>query len=226
MGSHGMDVSALVLCGGMSRRMGRSKALLPFGEEVLLQRMVRILAPMAWPIVVVAAPDQTLPELPPGVRIAHDPVQGRGPLQGLGAGLEALPDSTELVYATATDVPFFCPSWIGRLREHASNADIVIPTTNGHLHPLTALYRRAGVLPEINRRLAADQLRLQSLCDAVRTVVLDESAFRDIDPNLDTLQNLNTPEDYARALARVGLAAPPRCFEPSPERNYGPLPAE
>ena len=65
-----MRLGAVVLCGGESRRMGRAKAWLPFGSEVLLQRVVRLVGAVARPIVVVAAPGQQLPELPAGVAIA------------------------------------------------------------------------------------------------------------------------------------------------------------
>lgn len=203
-----MHPAALILCGGMSRRMGRPKALLPFGDEVLLQRIVRLLAPVATPIVVVAAPDQALPALPADVLLARDPISGRGPLQGLAAGLNALPDSADLVFATAVDAPFLRPAWIARLVEHSANADIVIPDIGGYRHPLATLYRRATVLPAVDRLLDAGQLRLLSLCDTVRTVVLNESHFRDIDSHLSTIQNLNTPDDYAQALAQEGLSPP------------------
>ena len=98
--------AAVILCGGASQRMGRPKAWLPFGEERMLERVVRLAGTVARPIIVVAAADQMLPELRVDVTIVRDPVPGRGPLQGLAAGLGALPDSVELVYATATDVPF------------------------------------------------------------------------------------------------------------------------
>ena len=84
-----MKIGVIVLCGGRSRRMGRSKAWLPFGPEVLLQRVVRRLGG-AGPVFVVAGPGQGLPELPGDVVIVRDPVADRGPLQGLTAGLEAL----------------------------------------------------------------------------------------------------------------------------------------
>ena len=64
-----MQVGGIVLCGGHSRRMGSPKALLPFGDETMLQRVLRLLAPVVGPLVVVAARDQQLPELPSGVEI-------------------------------------------------------------------------------------------------------------------------------------------------------------
>ena len=104
-----MSVAAVVLCGGESRRMGRSKAWLPFGDELMLQRVVRLAGTVARPIVVVAAPDQEIPELPEDIVIVRDLIAGRGPLQGLAAGFSAVPDTVELAFATATDVPFLEP---------------------------------------------------------------------------------------------------------------------
>src|SRR5687767_10615246 len=55
--------AGIILCGGKSSRMGRPKALLPFGPELMLERVVRILSAVVSPIVVVAAPEQDLPPL-------------------------------------------------------------------------------------------------------------------------------------------------------------------
>src|SRR4051812_49738323 len=83
-------LGGIILCGGRSRRMGRPKAWLPFAGEPMLARVVRLLGEVVHPLVVVAAPGQDLPPLPPDVLAARDPEEGRGPLQGLAAGLEAL----------------------------------------------------------------------------------------------------------------------------------------
>ena len=146
-------LGAVVLCGGESRRMGRPKAWLPFGPERLLQRVVRLVATVAGPVVVVAAPGQELPPLTGAVTIVRDPVSKRGPLQGLAAGLAALPESVALAYASATDVPFLAPAWIDRLLALIGDHDLAIPFVEGHHHPLAALYRRAVVLPAIEALL-------------------------------------------------------------------------
>ena len=138
-----VNAGGVILCGGESKRMGRSKATLPFGSECMLQRVVRLVATVADPIVVVTAPGQTLPRLPESVAVAEDAVRGRGPLQGLAAGLAAFPDHVELVYATATDVPFLKPAWISSLVALAPGNDLVIPYLDGYYHPLAAVYRRA-----------------------------------------------------------------------------------
>ncbi len=203
-----MSLGAVILCGGQSRRMGRSKAWLPFGGERLLQRVVRLVSTAVEHVAVVAAPEQELPPLPDSVLLARDPVLGRGPLQGLATGLAALPDEVELAYATATDVPFLHPDWIGRLAALIGEHDLAIPACDGYHHPLAALYRRRTVLPAIVTLLGADRLRPVFLMESVSTRVVLVDELREIDPQLGTLRNLNTPEDYAAALRDDGLAEP------------------
>src|SRR5665647_840498 len=101
-----MNLGAVVICGGMGRRMGGPKASLPFGSESLLERVVRLVGETCGPIVVVAAAGQTIPTLPDSVRVVTDRVADRGPLQALQTGFEAHDSDVDLVYATATDAPF------------------------------------------------------------------------------------------------------------------------
>ncbi len=203
-----MIVGAVVLCGGESRRMGRPKAWLPFGPERMLQRVVRLVSSVADPIAVVAAPDQQLPALPESVVIARDPLRGQGPLQGLAAGLSALPDEIELVYATATDVPFLQPDWINRLVALIGDHDLAIPDCDGFRHPLAALYRRASVLPACITLLQQGRLRPAYLAELLRARVVAASELADVDPEFLTLRNLNTLADYTSALTLAGHDLP------------------
>jgi molybdopterin-guanine dinucleotide biosynthesis protein A len=182
--------------------MGQPKAWLPFGPERLLQRVVRLVGAGidGGPIVVVAAAGQDCPPLPSSVAIVRDEVAGRGPLQGLSAGLAALPQTVALAYATATDVPFLEPAWIGRLRDLIGDDDLAIPFVEGYHHPLAALYRRAAVLPAIDALLAAERLRPVFLMEQVRSRVVTADELRAVDAELKTLRNLNSPDDYQRAL--------------------------
>ena len=95
-----MTVGGIVLCGGKSTRMGTPKAALPFGDETMLQRVVRLLGTVVSPIVVVAARDQSLPRLPDAALVTRDEREAKGPLEGIRAGLSALPDSTDAAYIT------------------------------------------------------------------------------------------------------------------------------
>lgn len=200
-----MTPGALILCGGQSLRMGRPKAWLPFGPEPLLARVVRLIGQEASPIVVVAAKGQDLPKLPESATIVRDPQSGLGPLQGIAAGLAAFPESVDLVYASATDAPFLQPGWISHLVDLISDHDLAIPSTDDRNHPLAALYRRAKALSVANEHLTKGQLRLASLTDRLRARVILPDELTRIDPNLQTLRNLNTPEEYRQALRDADL---------------------
>jgi molybdenum cofactor guanylyltransferase len=196
-------IAGIVLCGGKSSRMGTSKALLPFGPETMLQRVVRLLREVVAPIVVVAASDQELPGLPADVIVTRDEQQGRGPLEGLRAGLKALPADVDAAYVTSCDVPLLEIGFVRQMLDLARGHDIAVMEIDGFTHPLSAIYRRT-TLPDVERLLAQDRLRPAFLFDAVKTrrVRPDEITA---DPNLRTLRNLNTREDYERALADAGL---------------------
>ncbi len=193
----------IVLAGGKSTRMGTSKALLPFGPETMLQRVMRILGGLVTPIVVVAAAEQELPELPEGTIVTRDEREGRGPLEGLRAGLKALPEDVERAYVTSCDVPLLVPGFVTQMLALAAGYDAAVMEIDGFTHPLSAVYRRA-TLPYVEDLLAHDRLRPVFLFDAVRTRRIAPAEMT-ADRDLRTLRNLNTREDYERALADAGL---------------------
>lgn len=207
------DLAAIVLCGGQSSRMGSPKAWLEFDGEPLLARVVRRIAEAANPIVVVAAPGQEIPSLPPEVLVVRDPVSGRGPLQGIAAGLDALAFAFDgratMAFVSSTDVPFIHPELIRRLRALRGNSfDIAVPRAKGHYHPLSAIYG-VEARPEIEALLAADRLRPFYLFERMRTIFADEAlllageALKAADSELLSLENVNTPGEYEAALARI-----------------------
>jgi len=195
-----MTVGGIVLSGGKSTRMGSPKALLPFGSETMLQRVVRLLGTIVSPIVVVAAAGQDLPALPPSVIVTRDEREGRGPLEGLRAGLKALPENVDAAYVTSCDVPLLVPAFVRRMIDLLGDDEISVMEIDGFAHPLSAVYRRR-TLPEVESLLAADRLRPVFLFEAVRTRRVQPSEMASVDPQLLTLRNLNTPQDYEDALA-------------------------
>jgi molybdopterin-guanine dinucleotide biosynthesis protein A len=197
------EVAGIVLCGGQSSRMGRPKAWLPFTGETMLGRVVRLLGTVVSPVVVVAAPDQDVPPVPAGVEVVRDPERGRGPLQGLAAGLEALSERAQAAYVSSCDVPFLRPAFVRRMVELLGDSRIAVPDVGSYRHPLAAVYR-VEVLDVVRRLLAEDRLRPAFLFDQVATRFVRASELEDADPGLQTLRNLNTPEDYEAALREAG----------------------
>lgn len=203
-----MQFGGVVLCGGRSSRMGTPKLALPFGDELLLERTLRLLGQAVGPLVVVAAPGQELPALASEVIVVRDRREGRGPLEGLLAGLSALPDHVDAAYATSCDAPLLVPAFVRRMTELLGEHQIAVPQSDGYHHPLAAVYRR-GVVSTIESLLAADRMRPVFLFDALPTRVVQPAELVDVDPELASLVNCNHPEEYLAALARAGLPASP-----------------
>ena len=212
-----MATAGIVLCGGKSSRMGASKAWLDVGGETLLARTVRVVGGVTAPVVVVAAVGQDLPPLPESVSVVRDAVADRGPLGGIAAGLEAIARHATAAFVAATDTPFLHPEFVRRLVElfgvdHGGGFDLVAPRVAGRVHPLTAVYA-VSACGAIGARLASENLRLTELLAQLRTSYVDETLLlagaelAAADPELRSLCNVNTPEEYAAALAELGATS-------------------
>ncbi len=184
--------------------MGSSKAWLRFGDEYLLQRVVRVLSDALEPVLVVSSPRQRLPRLPGNVEIVPDQVSGRGPLQGLAAGLEAISRQASAAFVCGCDAPFLRPDFVRRLAHLAGEADVAVPHEDGRLHPLAAVYR-VSALPAIHEMLDAGTRRLGTLTERCCCRRVPGSVLREVDPGLESLRNINTPDEYDRALADAGV---------------------
>lgn len=195
-------ITGIVLAGGRSTRMGQDKASLPFGDETLLARAVRIVQAVADAVIIVGQAQQFGGGNPFGlpVRIVHDPEAHLGPLAGIAAGLGA--SGTELNLIVACDMPLVNPAVLRRLLDLREEADICLAVIDGHASPLCAVYRRA-VANTAQAMLDAGERRVMTLLDRVQTKRVDAAVFRDIDPNLDTFVSCNTPDELQRALVRL-----------------------
>jgi molybdopterin-guanine dinucleotide biosynthesis protein A len=200
-----MQIGGIILCGGKSSRMGSSKALLPFGDELMVQRVARILTEVVSPLVIVAAEGQELPACLGDPLIVRDENRERGPLEGLRAGLKAIAPSADAAYVTSVDVPLLLPAFVLRMIDELGDHDVSVPVEEegGKLfhHPLAGVYR-TSVLPQIEQLLAEDRLRPVFLFDAVKTRRVPTESLRSVDSELDSLRNLNHPEDYQAALRK------------------------
>ena len=197
----------IVLAGGRSSRMGAPKAALEWHGSTLLRRVAGLVGRVAAPVVVVRAPGQPLPELPPGILVVQDAREGRGPLQGILAGLEALDGRADVAYLAAVDAPMLHPAFVARvLSGLAGAAEAAVPRAGGRRHPLAAAYR-LSILPRVRELLAGERLSAVGLLDGLRVAWLDEDTLladprvAAADPGLASLGNLNDPDDYARARA-------------------------
>jgi len=189
------DATAVILAGGKSSRMGRSKALLPFDGEPLIAHVVRGLKEMFAEAIVVAAPDQELPSLP--ALLVRDEVAYRGPVSGIYHGLKA--STREVCFVASCDAPFLNHALIAHLLSKIPEYDVVVPFWQDRFQPLHAVYR-TGVAALLKDQLDRGELRPISLYDKVRTRKIAEDEIRGLEPEGLSFLNMNSPEDYDSAL--------------------------
>jgi molybdopterin-guanine dinucleotide biosynthesis protein A len=184
--------------------MGQPKAWLPFGPELMLERVVRILSEVVSPIVVVAAQGQDVPRLPADVAIARDEHEALGPLAGLAVGLAAMGDRVDAAYASSCDVPLLQPGFVVAVIAALGDHDLAIPRDGQYHHPLAAIYR-TRLVPTIHELIATNRLRPFYLLERSRAREIDVAELRRADPDLSSLRNINTPDDYAAVLKEAGF---------------------
>jgi molybdopterin-guanine dinucleotide biosynthesis protein A len=210
--------------------MGRPKANLEWHGSTLLHRVTGIVSrAVAGRVVVVRAAGQELPALPPGVRVVEDAAEGRGPLQGLAAGLAAVADDAEVAYVSSTDVPLLHPAFVRAVVRAAwgelptgdavtsQAVDVALPVVRGFRHPLAAAYR-TSLVPAVEELIAEDRMRPAFLFERSRVRELSEDdllsdrELAEADPELLSVLNLNEPDDYERARARAAPSVTVRRF--------------
>lgn len=212
--------AGVVLAGGRSSRMGTPKAALEWHGSTLLYRTAALLRrTVNGPVAVVASPGQKLPDLPSGVHVVEDPVEGLGPMQGIATGLQAVADHARTAFVCSTDMPFLHPAFVRRVLGGFSQpeVDVVLPVARGYRQPLAAGYRTtlAGLIGSL---LAEGSLRPAMLLAHCHVEELDDGELLSsaelarTDPGLDSVVNVNAPEDYAAARGRPPAEVAVECF--------------
>ncbi|MCO6046685.1 molybdenum cofactor guanylyltransferase [Aeoliella sp. ICT_H6.2] len=198
-----MNPWAIILCGGGSRRMGRDKATLEFAGQPMLTGVVQRLSATIPParMLCVAAQGQTLPELPAEVNIVFDRTSDCGPLEGLATGLSTT-SAADAVFVTTCDAPLVAPELPTFLASMLGEQDAVVPRLDGQLYPLTAVYR-PSVAKLADERLARGERRVIDWVAELNARYVSREELAEVDPELWSLRNCNTPEEYA-ALVEAG----------------------
>jgi molybdopterin-guanine dinucleotide biosynthesis protein A len=170
----GEAVAGFVLAGGKSSRMGRDKALLPWGEGTLVDHVAEVVRAGVGNVTVIG-------------RDVSDLVAGQGPLAGLWTALAGTDASWALI--AAVDMPNLTIGFVRELAEAArrSEADAVVCEVQGRLHPLCAAYHR-GLLPAVEAAVRSKSLKMHDFLSTIRV-----ERWPVFDPDL--LANLNTPEE-------------------------------
>ena len=201
-------ISGIVLAGGMSRRLGRDKAVEPVGGEPLIMRVLHRLSEVTDQTVVVVNEIGRASALPLNEAstkrtldtVAVDAYPGKGSLGGIFTGLSASDADWGLV--VACDMPFLNVELFRRMLSVRDGSDAVVPVVEGRPEPTHAIYSRA-CLPYIERRLKADDLKISGFFNEVRVRFLSEEQVDSLDPEHLSFFNVNTQADLDRALELV-----------------------
>jgi molybdopterin-guanine dinucleotide biosynthesis protein A len=182
--------------------MGQPKEWLRFGDEYLLERVVRVVGEVARPVVAAGRSGQELPKLPDGVTRVFDRPGQAGPLAGVAAGMAHLGDSCAAAVVVSCDVPLITAAFLRKLIHYLNDHPAVVPEHAGRLQSAIAVYRMStrAMLEDL---LASGERRMQAFVERCGTRVIPAELFRDVDPSLQSLINVNTPEEYHGAIAAL-----------------------
>jgi molybdopterin-guanine dinucleotide biosynthesis protein A len=198
---------AIILCGGRSRRMGRNKLELPLKGSTLYGCVEAIFASFASELVVVAAEGAAPPTALPRVTVVFDERPNIGPLEGLRVGLEQCATrGAEMAMVGTCDAPLVVPElyqFMSGLLARSPEIEAVVPFHDGKWYPLTAVYR-TSVIPQIRARLARDEYKARELVESLPVIRVTTSMIAAVDPGLQSLRNINTPQDYLELCEELG----------------------
>ena len=207
-----VPISAAVLAGGLSSRMGQDKAFLPVGGQPVIQRVIERLSQLSHDVIVVTNSPETYRDrlnalqpavtsqesypVAPWLRLVRDIYPGSRALGGIYTALDAARCHYCLI--VACDMPFLNLALLRYLISLAPDFDAVIPCSTEGLEPLHAVYSKACLDP-IAQRLSAGRLRIRDFLDEVRAYTLTQREIADFDPGFLSFFNMNTPADYEYA---------------------------
>lgn len=198
-------ISLAILAGGLSSRFGSNKALTPIDGRPIIERVLGVVHDLSDDLYLITNTPDLYQHL--GLRMVADILPEGGALRGLHTALSS--SEREWVLCLACDMPFVQPALLTHLLAlihsvGASEWGAVVPRHPEGAEPFCAAYRREFCLPEIEPLLANRRYRLQGLLDRVHVRYVEPPELTNVDPELLSFINVNTPDEWkaAEALAR------------------------
>lgn len=193
------DITAIILCGGKSERMGVDKGLLKINGKTFIENLLSM-ASQVFDKILLSANDSAAYSFL-SVQIVRDLLKNAGPLGGIHAGLQK--STTEKNFIITCDMPFIRPELIFYLSDYLTSSKILLPQADGRVQFLCGIYSK-NILPELEDHLVNEHLpetagkksglsvkNLLAKLD-VETINIEKESFY----NKDLFFNMNSPEDY------------------------------
>ncbi|MDF2608310.1 MAG: molybdopterin-guanine dinucleotide biosynthesis protein [Bacillales bacterium] len=194
-----INVTNIVLAGGLSSRMGTNKAELEIGEHTVIERIIKEFEPHTNETIIVT--NDLNAYCKHNWKCVSDIYVQKGPLAGIHAGL--LGSSNDINFVISCDMPFPNSKLITKMLRHIHCNDIVVPVINGKLHPLFGVYKKT-ILSELINCLEQDNLRVRKMYEKVSTYYITElELYTDSELEMGIFEidffNMNTLDDYSKA---------------------------
>lgn len=187
-------ITAVVLAGGGSSRMGKNKALLKLGNKTMIERVVNPLQRIFNDILVVANEPNEYKMLK-GVRFIGDYIntEEKNSLIGLYSGLKQ--SETSHIFVMGCDMPFVNIEIIRHMTNMLKDEDVIVPFVGGHYQPLHAIYGK-GCLPGFEKLLEKKRYKIIDVFKSVNIKKVIEEDIQEFDPQMFCFENINTYEEY------------------------------
>ncbi len=194
--------------------MGFDKSRLPFADQTFLERIVGTLGPVVDRIVVVKSQHQEY-ESCSKYMVVQDRENGKGPLEGVASGLAALGTEHTAAFVTSCDVPLLRAAVVDLLFGQLGDFDAVVPVDFGQpkrIYGLTSIYR-TRILARLNSLIEQGRLRVSDLPTFINAKEVSLENLQTVDPNLASLTNINSMEDYLSLARSHGFPVPAQVLE-------------
>jgi len=182
-----MQITAIILAGGKSTRMGIDKASLVFNQKTLLENAIKICRSVCHDVLISSNnPAHQRDEIP----VVFDDFQNCGPIGGLFSGLKK--SNTDWNFVLSVDSPLIKPEFIQKLISEIEDVDALVPFHKKGKEPLVALYHK-NCLPEIEKRIVTGNFAIYQLFEPLNVKYVESECWLQKYPSL--FYNINRPED-------------------------------
>lgn len=181
-----MELEAVVLTGGSSKRMGFDKSKIQVAGEANADRISRLLTKSGIPATILG---------PDGVA---DLSPGAGPL----AALAKFGPSAEWIFVAACDMPLFQPKIVSILKNQIGERDAAMPVIDGRVQPFCGLFSKAAILKTADF-YESGEARVMKWVDSLDAIYLDENELTDAGINPNCVKSANTPEEWAQLISNT-----------------------
>lgn len=187
-----MSAQVAILAGGQSRRMGTDKSFVLLNGKPLLQHVIERVSKLNLPVILIANQIEKYSGF--GLPVVSDVMADTGSLGGIYTAIQH--GDVNRTLCVACDMPRLNPTLLNYLLGQSSDADAVVPMVAGTAHPLHAVYRQT-CLSVMQAQIMGGDLAIHRVFPQVDTRFVSEDMLRLLDPDLQSLVNVNTPEELA-----------------------------